>query len=87
MGNTEGGYRRGADQTILRETDLSKYMSKNYKMKETGKNIFKTKMQESYPCSLHNICADCVNAPRLVVLSGLESGRKQSGRGYPGRAS
>jgi len=26
-------------------------------MKETGKNIFKTKMQESYPCSLHSIRA------------------------------
>lgn len=45
-------------------------------MKGTGKNIFE--MHEPHPCSFHSICADSVNAPHLVVLSGLESGRNES---------
>lgn len=68
---------------------LGKYKSKqlNYKMKKTGKNIFKTKMQKFCACSLHGIRAGCVNAPHLLVLSVLESGRKQFGRDYSGWVS
>lgn len=88
MGNTGGGYRRGAGQPhhIKDRSWQAQVWKINYKVKETGKNIFKPKVQD-YCCSLHSIPAGRVNAPNLVVCSGPESGRKQFGRGCPGWVS
>lgn len=71
---------------IFRETDC-RNKPKNLIPRWTGKNVFQSKMQGSFPCSLDSTHAAKVHVPHHGVLGGLEIRRKYFGRGCPGWVS